>query len=208
VTTNSVMSTLFVATSDGSALDGGRTLWVKDDESLAYFGAQTKVRSWTPGGGLRNVGTGFVELGTFYVEAAGTLLVCDRGANYVYRMKTDGSRTVLAGNGSSSGGGDGYTGLQTGLYGVRGIWPMPTGGFIILTHDGCQLWYLDSGGIIHLLVNGTGGRTHAGDGLFFYQPAEARISEGRSITMDYDGNILICESDYGYVRRIRFQRLP
>ena len=48
---------------------------------------------------------------------------------------------------------------------------------------------------------------HSGDGLYFYSPAEWRISEGRSITMDYAGNILVCESDYGYVRRIRFQRM-
>ncbi len=25
--------------------------------------------------------------------------------------------------------------------------------------------------------------------------------------MDYDGNILVCESDWGYNRRIRFQRM-
>jgi hypothetical protein len=206
VSTNGILSTLFMATSDGSVLSGGRSLWVRDDETLAYFGAETRIRSWTPSGGLRTAGSGFSELGTFHVEATGELIVCDRGANYVYRMKADGSRTVLAGNGNSSGGGDGYPALQTGLYGVRGAWPVPTGGYLLLTHDGCQLWYLDSGGIVHLLLHGAGGRTHAGDGSFFYQPTEPRMSEGRSIAMDYDGNIIICESDYGYVRRIRFQQ--
>jgi hypothetical protein len=76
-----------------------------------------------------------------------------------------------------------------------------------LTHDGCQLWYLDSAGIIHLLLNGAG-YDHSGDGQFFYDTSISKMSEGRSVTMDYAGNILICESDYGYVRRIRFQRLP
>jgi len=90
---------------------------------------------------------------------------------------------------------------------VRSAWSVPTGGYLLLTHDGCQLWYLDGGGTVRLLLHGGRGRTHGGDGQFFYTP-EPTISEGRSVTMAYDGSILVCESDYGYVRRIRFQRLP
>jgi hypothetical protein len=115
---------------------------------------------------------------------------------------------VLDGNGGTTGGGDGSSALATGLYGVRSPWPVPTGGYLLLSHEGCQLWYLDAAGIIHLLLNGSGGFMHAGDGSFFYDPSIPKISEGRSVTMDYDGNILICESDYGYIRRIRFQRMP
>jgi hypothetical protein len=61
----------------------------------------------------------------------------------------------------------------------------------------------------HLLVNGIGGNffARAGDGRFFYAPDQALIGEGRSVTMDYAGNIIICESDYGFIRRIRFLRL-
>ena len=84
---------------------------------------------------------------------------------------------------------------------------MPTGGYLLLTHDGCQLWYLDSAGLIHLMLHGTGGRTHDGDGQFFHDNSRPSISEGRSVALDHEGNILLCESDYGYVRRIRFQRL-
>ena len=67
----------------------------------------------------------------------------------------------------AAGGGDGCPALDTGLCGVRSPWPVPTGGYLLLSHDGCQLWYLDAGGIIHLLLNGATGRTHTGDGLFF-----------------------------------------
>jgi hypothetical protein len=83
VDTNGMMATLFLATANGSVLSGGRGLWVKDDESLAYFGAETKVRRWTPAGGLLNLATGFSELGCFYVESSGDIIVCDRGAHYV-----------------------------------------------------------------------------------------------------------------------------
>ena len=203
VATNGVMTTLFVDTSDNM----GRGLWVKDDESLVYFCANSKVRSWTSAtGSVATVAKGFSELGDLCVEASGNLLVCDRGANYLYRLTPQGDKTVLAGNGTSTGGGNGQPALQTGLYGARCPWPVPTGGCLLLTHDGCQLWYVDSAGTNYLLLNGAGDTTHSGDGGFFYAPGEARISEGRSVCLDYQGNILVCESDYGYVRRIRFQR--
>lgn len=203
VNTSGIMQTLFLATSSGSSLAGGRGLWVNETETLAYYCAGTRLRRWTPSQGLATIATGFVELGPLYVESSGNILVCDRGANLVYRITPAGGLTIIAGNGQTTGGGDGYPALQTGLDGVRSIWPVPTGGFLLLTHNGCQLWYMDTAGVIHLFLNGARGSTHAGDGQFFYTPWPA-ISEGRSVTMDYEGNILITESDYGYVRRIRF----
>lgn len=207
VMTNGVMSTLFNAKNDvSSGLGGGRMLWVKDDETLAYFGNENRIRKWTPSGGLQTLASGFTELGCFYVEAGGSLIVADRGAHYVYRVLADGSRTILAGNGTTSGGGDGAAALATGLYGPRGVWAVPTGGYLLLLHDGAQLWYVNGGNTMHLLINGLGGNgfVHGGDGQHFYAPDQFNIGEGRSVTMDAAGNILICESDYGFIRRIRF----
>ena len=203
VDTSGIMGTFFMATSDGSPVSGGRGLWVKDDESLAYFCAGAKLKKWTPAGGVNNLATGFIELGTLVVDQNGNVIVGDRGANRVYRVTPAGSTTVVAGNGTTSGGGEGHTALETGLWGVRAVWPVPNGGYLLGTHDGSQVWYMDPGGLMHLWLNGAGGRTHYGDGSFFYSP-EAKISEVRSVTMDYEGNIIITESDYGFVRRIRF----
>jgi hypothetical protein len=208
VSTNGLMTTFFLATSDGSAINTGRGLWVSGNESLAYFCAGTKLKSWTPLAGTHTLASGFSELGTLFVDASGDIITCDRGANYVYRVHPDGSAVILAGNGGASGGGDGCPALATGLCGVRSPWPVPTGGYLLLSHDGCQLWYLDTAGTMHVLLNGAGGATHSGDGAFFYDLSAQKIGEGRSVTMDDAGNILLCESDYGYVRRIRFQRMP
>lgn len=209
VTANGIMTTLFNAKNDVSTgLGGGRCLWVRDDETLAYFGNIDRIRKWTPSGGLQTLVSGFTELGTFYVEPSGSLVVADRGGNYVYRVTAAGVKTVLAGNGTVGGGGDGFAAVQTGLSGPRGVWPVPTGGYLFLLHDGCQLWYMDAADTMHLMLNGASGTTHNGDGYFFYDLSELKISEGRSIAMDYDGSLLICESDYGFVRRIRFQRMP
>lgn len=209
IATNGIMSTLFLAQSSGTNLDGGRCLWMKDDESLAYFGNLTRVRKWTPGGGVQTLSSGYTELGTFCVLASGNLIVADRGGNYVYSVTAGGAQTIIAGNGTSDSGTDGASATATAFYGARGVWPVPTGGYLLLLHDGAQLWYIDAANIAHLLVNGLGGNVfvQAGDGQFFYDPSQYFIGEGRSVTMDYAGNIILCESDYGFIRRIRFLRL-
>jgi len=117
VDTNGVMRTLFMATTDGSAVSGGRGLWVKDDETLAYLCAGTKVKKWTPAGGVRNLASNFAELGNLIVEGNGDVIVCDRGTNRVCRVTPSGVVTTIAGNGATTGGGDGFPALQTGLYG-------------------------------------------------------------------------------------------
>lgn len=79
----------------------------------------------------------------------------------------------------------------------------------MLLHDGAQLWYVDNANIMHLLVNGQGGNgfVHGGDGQYYYAPEQFYIGEGRSVSLDYAGNIILCESDYGFIRRIRFDRM-
>ena len=210
VNTNGTAVTLFDAKNDTSTgLGGGRCLWVKDDETLAYFGNKDRMRKWTPSGGLETLASGFTELGTFFVEASGSLIVADRLDNSVWRVSANGTRTQIAGNGTSTGGGDGYPALSTGIYGPRGVWAVPTGGYLLLLHDGAQLWYVDNANVMHLLVNGLGGNgyVHAGDGQYFHAPNQYNIGEGRSVSMDYAGNMIVCESDYGFIRRIRFQRM-
>jgi hypothetical protein len=54
------------------------------------------------------------------------------------------------------------------------------------------------------MLNGSANNTHAGDGTWFYAPAEMRVSKLRQITLDGRGHILITEHDVGYVRRINF----
>ena len=201
--TNGIMSTLFTVS---GGINTGRGLWVKDDESLVYFASATALKKWTPAGGARTVNNSFVELGNLLVDPAGQLVVTDRGANRVYRVSSDGSFTAIAGNGNTSGGGDGFPALQTGLAGVRGVWFLPNGGYLLGTHTGSQVWYVDAMGLIRLFVDGLTGDVHSGDGEFFHSPGH-KIGEVRSISVDARGDVLITENDYGYVRRIRFLRL-
>ena len=199
--TNGIMQTLFTVP---GGISVGRGLWVSDDETEAYLCSLTVVKRWTATGGVTDFATDFSQLGNLVVDPSGQVVVTDRGTHRVYRLDSQGNRTVIAGNGLTSGGGDGQLAIDTALNEVRAVWLLPSGAFFVATHRGSQVWYVDTAGYIHLFLNGNRNGAHAGDGTWFYNLTEARVSECRAITMDYDGNLLITENDVGYVRKVEF----
>ncbi len=203
LSTNGVMTTLFT---DTSGITGGRGLWVNASENLVYYGSGTVIKRWTPTGGIIKVNDQFVDLGNFVVDPDGFLVTTDRGDNRVFRIAADGTRTIIAGNGGTFGGGDGLPALESSVYGVRGIWFLPNRGYLLATHEGSELWYVDEAGIIHLFCEGHK-NFHSGDGDFFQSPGY-KLSELRAVSMTSTGDIIITESDFGYIRRIRFGPLP
>lgn len=182
----------------------GRGLWVTPDESTIYIASGNVVYRWTAVDGLEVYASGFTELGNIAMAPDGNLVVTDRGAHKVTKILPDKSKVVIAGNGMTYGGGDGYPATETALNEVRGVWFLPDGSFFVCTHRGSQVWYVDRGGYIHLFLNGYRSGTHAGDGTWFYNPNEYRVSEVRAVVVDYEGNILITENDCGYIRKIQF----
>jgi sugar lactone lactonase YvrE len=222
VNTNGIMSTIFATASVGYMGDG-RALWVKSDESIIYFGSGpavggnvTTLNRWTSAGGVIVVRSDFLNVGNIVGdEVTGELYVTDRNANLVYRMNAAGVLTIIAGNGTQTGGGDGFPALQTGLVLPRSIWFIPNGGYFLSEHDGGnntgnRVWYVDPAGIIHRWINGssTANTFGLGDGQWFYaNPATPKLSRVRSANTDPNGNLIITESNNGFIRRVRFERL-
>jgi hypothetical protein len=201
--TNGIMTTLVT---DPSGINGGRGLWVKNDESLIYYAAGTDLREWTSIIGIKTMNKQFNDLGNLVVDSSGFIIATDRGSNTVWRVDPNsGVRRLLFGNGGTNAVVDGTLALTNSLYGVRGVWIPPCGGYFLATDYGCQFLYVDGLGVIHVLVNGAN-NAHGGDGRWFYSPG-LKFSQLRSISMDNAGNILIVENDVGYVRRLGFQRL-
>jgi len=202
VDTNGIMTTIV---DYGSAIPGGRGLWVSADESILFFSAGPRVMVWDSTNGLAPYATGFIQTGNLAVDPKGRLVVTDSDGSRVVRIESDGSQTVIAGNGMGYGGGEGRFATETGLFQVRAIWFLPTGAFFVGTDGGGQVWYVDVDGHVHLFLNGDGGNAHAGDGAWFYDdPTTPKVNFVKQITMDYEGNLLITESASGYVRKIRF----
>lgn len=208
IDTNGIMTTVFTTT---APITEGRGLWVKSDETVIYFCAGTVLRKWTPEGGVVTDRSGFSDLGNIVGNGAtGDLFICDRGAHRVYRLTPEENLIPIAGTGSTTGGGDGFPALSTGLNRPRGIWFLPNNGYFICEHSpGNRVWYVDPAGIIHLWLAGDSSNAPGrGDNQWFYQDLYSpKVSKVRSVTLDRRGNIIIVESDIGYVRRINFSRL-
>jgi len=199
---NGLMTTLFT---DSNGISGGRGLWVKNDESLVYYASGSDLMQWTPSGGTSKLNKQFNDLGNIIISGT-NIVATDRSDNTVWLVATNsGTRTLLFGNGGTNLVVDDTLAATNGLYGVRAVWQPPTGGYFLATDYGAQLLYVDTAGVIHVLVNGYAD-THAGDGQWFYSPGY-KFGQLRSVSMDNQGNMLIVENDIGYVRRIDFQRL-
>jgi hypothetical protein len=187
---------------DPSGLSTGRGLWVSPDETLIYYAAGTRVRRWREGIGIDDYATGLSSVGNLDVDPDGHLVFTDRTRHLVYRAFDGNVRVRIAGNGTASGGGDGFSALSTGFNEVRGVSFRPDGSYFLCTHKGDQVWFIDTQEICHLLINGADGDILAGDG----SPAGSAtpmISEPRAVSVAPDGDILITTNDTGYVRRLQ-----
>jgi serine/threonine-protein kinase len=187
------LTTLFVV----ADLEEGRGLWVSDDETLVYLSSGTQLKRWRAEAGLDTYADGFTELGNIWVDAEDprAVYVTDRGAHRVYRVGADRQIAPIAGDGSANATQWNAPALETSLNGVRGIWRDALGGFLIATHAGSQVSYMDTQGFIHLLIDGT--------------PVTAsgrKVSEVRSVTMNPQGDVLVTEHDAGYVRVVHHKR--
>lgn len=207
IDTNGVMTTMFTVS---SGISKGRGLWVNDTETMVVFGDGIYLKSWDPTNKVVTLNSSFNELGNIFGTDSENIIASDRGANQVWKVdihgKNAGTRTLKYGSGKSLAFVDGASAVTNSLYGVRGVFKFPTDqGYLLALHEGSQIIYVDSNDIGHIFVNGMVG-AHSGDGQWFHS-AGYKISEARSVTMDPQGNILIVENDYGYVRRIEFKRL-
>lgn len=196
---NGQMTTVF---KDDDGFGGGRALWVSKNEDTIWYAGVNSVKRWTAGGGAVLCANGFSGLGNITQDSKGAIVATDRSANLVYRIVSDTEKIVIAGTGATSGGGDGVAALQTAFYGVRGVWFLEDNGYFLATHEGCQVWYVDTSGVAHIFLDGKDKKeSHTGDGENFRTPG-FKVREVRSVVVDYQGNVLVTEHDKGYIRKV------
>jgi hypothetical protein len=202
--TNGMLTTLFT---DSSGISGGRGLLINSNETVIYYASGADLRRWTSTTGTTNLNKSFNDLGNI-IWSGTNLIATDRGDDTVWVVNTNsGARTLLYGvSGGEKNVVDDTPAATNNLYGVRGVWQPPIGGYFLAMDYSAQFVYVDTSGILHLFLNGQND-DHSGDGQWFYSPTNYSIGQMRSVTLDNQGNIIIVENDEGYVRKIDFQRL-
>lgn len=127
-------------------IDTGRGLWVAPDMNQAYMASKDRLLVWTPDGGTREAASGFSSLGNLLMEPAGTVLVCDRGGDRVFRLGTDGVLTPFAGTGRAGPlPPDGSEATATPMDGPRSVVRLEDGTILIASHEGGRLWEIRDG---------------------------------------------------------------
>jgi hypothetical protein len=100
-------------------------------------------------------------------------------------------------------GGDGELATATFLDEVRGVSFLGNGAYFLATHQGGDIWYVDTFGYIHLFIQGRGAKDLVlGEGNAMPITAFEAISEPRSVVVAPNGGILIVSNDSGVVRRV------
>ncbi len=177
------------------------------------------VKKWTPSGGIVDVtrydhanpttaGLDLRNPGNIAVHPlTGKLYVTDRAeddpaSSRVWRIEDNGSLTTVAGNGNLvTGYVEGLPATQTALDQVRGIAFFPDGSYLLATHKGGDIVFVDTTGITHLLVAGKGSKdVFTGEGFSTPITSFDVISQPRAVTITPGGSVLITSNDSGFVR--------
>lgn len=180
---------------DTLPLNAGRGLWVSSDETTIFYTASTVVRRWTEPTGVTVYASGFGSLGNIDVDPTdGNLVVTDRGAHRVYRVFSDGSRELIAGDGTTQNHGDGGPATNAGLDEVRGIAFLPHGGYFLATQGDGDIWYVDTNRVAHEFIKGSGSSSPL---------PHDEVCEPRGISIAPWGDLIITENDHAVIRVVR-----
>jgi sugar lactone lactonase YvrE len=228
VTRSGQMTTILTDT----GLTMQRGLWVSPDETFLYFCSTTKLKRFNIGMPLsatnpRNLvdltGAGSPDLGNIDVDASGNVLLTSRGLHVVYLVPPNANNLttpqVVAGNGTTGGttfgnnlADDNQIATAVALNGVRGAAFHPLGGYFLGCHRGGDVWYVDTQTPprIHLVIQGNNsGTLRTGDG----QPVTvnrgtSKLAEVRSVRFGWNGDLILCTNDSGFIRRVRSLTVP
>ncbi len=210
-----------------------RGLWVSPDAQTIYFTTNTQLRRLhinEPLGPtnpqiLLNL-TSAANLANIDVDRQGNILVADRGQHRVYLVPPTAvgltSPEVVAGNGmggttlgnNSIDSGEVATSIV--LNEARGVAYHPEGGFFVACHKGGDIWYVDTQTPprIHMLIRGNDRDSNSsplrgGDGqLITTDQNTAKLAEPRSVRYGWNGDLILCCNDSGFVRVVRSVRPP
>ncbi|HTH47762.1 MAG TPA: hypothetical protein VMB21_09650 [Candidatus Limnocylindria bacterium] len=223
VDTHGVMTTI-VNDPEPKWYPSGRALWVSPDESLIYYTHEyapvppsiiadgATVKQWTKARGIETVcskDVGFRNPANLAVNPVdGKLYVTDRAeedttkqACGLFRIDGPDLRVRITGNSSQPKAATGQTALASFIDQPRGIAFLPTGAYFLCGHKDGNVWYVDTAGVLHLYIQGSGKNDTflITDGRHPPLTTGNVISQPRAVTLAPNGNLLLVSNDSGYL---------
>ena len=226
VDTNGVMTTI-VNDPEPNWYPSGRGLWVSPDEQLIYYTHEfapvppsiiadgAALKQWTSTNGIETLcskAVGFRNPANMAVNPAdGMLYICDRAeddtsrlAAGLFRIDSPEQRTRITGNISQPAAADGQLASQSYIVEPRGIAFRPDGSYFICGHKDGNVWFVDTDGILHKYLRGSGRRDGFSltDGLYPPLTDYEYFAQPRAVTLAPNGNLMVVCNDSGYVFRV------
>lgn len=125
----------------------------------------------------------------------GTLFVSDTGHHQIWRVGTDGSSTLFAGNGTAGSSGDEGPAIQAQLRAPLGIDVADDGSVFFVDLNGLNgvdgsIRRVDPSGIIHLVAGGDGNTNDSSEGI---DATTAKLNAPQNVRIGSDGNAYLTE---------------
>jgi hypothetical protein len=205
----------------------GRALWVSQKEDLIYYTHEyppvppsltangAVLKKWTPGSGIETIcskAVGFFNPANIDVNPLdGKLYICDRAEDDINRLaqgvfRIDGvdQRTRITGNATQPIASDGQSAIDSFIQEPRGIAFLADGSFFVCGHKDGSVWFVDSTGILHRYLSGSGHKDS------YTLPDDAHpplvdqnyFAQPRAVTIAPNGNLLVTCNDSGFVFQV------
>ena len=205
----------------------GRALWVSPDEQLIYYTHEFRpvppsiiangaaLKRWTATNGIETVcsrDVGFRNPANIAVNPEdGLLYVCDRAeedltkiATGLFRIDGPDQVTRMTGNITQPLAADGQLAVNSYIDGPRGIAFRPDGSYFLCAHKDGNVWFVDTAGILHKFLRGSGRKDgfSLADGQHPPLTASDYFAQPRAVTLAPNGNLLVVCNDSGYVFQV------
>jgi hypothetical protein len=217
--------TTVVNDNDPNWKSSGRALWVSPDEQQIYYTHEypgtpvsngAVLKRWTPLGGIetilaRSVGlTNPANLDLNPID--GKLYLCDRAEEDasrleqgVFRIEGVNQRTRVTGDANQPIAADGQLAINSFIEQPRGIAFQADGSYFVCGHKDGNVWFIDTSGIVHKYLSGSGRKDGYSlpDGATPPLLAATYFAQPRAVTIAPNGNLLVVSNDSGFVFRVQ-----
>jgi hypothetical protein len=220
--------TTVVNDTDPNWKSSGRALWVSSDEKAIYYTHEypavapstvangAVLKRWTQLNGIetilsRSVGlTNPANLDLNPID--GKLYLCDRAEEDASRLeqgvfRIDGvnQRTRVTGDANQPIASDGQLAINSFIEQPRGIAFQRDGSYFVCGHKDGNVWFVDTSGILHKYLSGSGRKDGYSlpDGATPPLLAATYFAQPRAVTIAPNGNLLVVSNDSGFVFQVQ-----